>query len=294
MRRLEARFLDHDVESQLRARRSAALLDAAKQAGSDTLLIHQLRFDMPALRSGFAGRIIYWDVDGPAGDLSQGRLPDGVEVDHIFSVSRPIVRALEESTTTPAHYLPSGVSTQFYRPGTGTPDEEKRFGSAIAFLGQPTARRIAMLESLTKKDLVLWGRRWTKACREHPELVPCIREQNDLVGKEVAALYGSAGIVVDISRECFVNPPTVLGLPVFQVPASGGCLLTEWVEELEAAFEPGVEMLAFHNADELVELADRYTRDREARKRIGIAGRKRCEAQHTLRARVESMKRFID
>lgn len=293
VRKLERKFFDVDVEAQLRARRTAALLDAAKRSKSQTLLIHHLRFDMSALRDAFPGKILYWDVDGPAGDLSEGRLPEGVEVDRIFTVSRLTRRTLEKTGSTPIHYLPNGVSTEFYRPARPGAPEVGRFCSALAFLGRPTPRRIEMLAALAKKDLVLWGRRWTKACSQYRDLARCVREEGDLLGEEVAALYRNANMIVDIAREPLVAPATVLGLPAFQVPASGGCLLTEWVEELEEAFEPGVEVLTFRSIDELLELVDRYAGDPETRSRIGSAGRKRCVAEHSLLARAEVIKRFI-
>lgn len=46
-------------------------------------------------------------------------------------------------------------------------------------------------------------------------------------------------------------------LQAFYVPSTGTCLLTEWVEELEEAFEPGKELLSFRTEQEFHELASK-------------------------------------
>ncbi len=64
-------------------------------------------------------------------------------------------------------------------------------------------------------------------------------------------------------------------------------MLTEWVEELEEMFEPGKELLTFRNEDEFKELAKKYSKDIAAARQIGMAGRKRCAADHTHEKRAE-------
>jgi spore maturation protein CgeB len=161
-------------------------------------------------------------------------------------------------------------------------------------VGKPTDRRVAHLQALAGRDLVVWGGRWSKAPwrTTAPEAVR--RQRDNVLGEEVVAIYRAATVVLNISREEFVDPPNTLNLHVFHAPASGACLLTEWVEEIEDAFEPGSEVLVYRGVDDFVEQALRYSADVEAARRIGRAGRRRCEREHGLHHRAATIASFVE
>lgn len=279
------RILPGDSETLLRRRRTGALISALKGHRPDILLLHSMRFDLCALREAFEGSIVYWDIDGPAGPLGQGTLPSLEGMDLLLTVSRVVLRKLEKEADLPVRYLPHGADLDFYKPGPLSPALEKRFASPLAFVGRPTERRARFLEPLTGEGLVVWGSRWGKRPWSGRAFRACRREGGNIEGEEVVALYRAAGTVLNVSREPFADPPTTLNLQVFHVPAAGGCLLTEMVEELEEAFEPDREVLTFLTPEEFVEKARRYGRDRDACRCVGEAGRRRCEAEHGLQAR---------
>ncbi len=286
---LVSRLLPGDPEEGLRQRRSDALIRGIRDYRATLVILHNHRFDMPRLRESTQATLAWWDVDGPAGALGSLDLSQDLLVDAVFTNSRPVLRELQEQNKTPAFYLANGVDPDFYLPGSASEAEIRRFESRLACLGRPTPRRLALLEARADDGLVLWGRNWKKATRGSPKLERCIREGVDLVGEEVLALYRCAGMMINISREPFTNPPTTLNLQTFHIPASAGCVATEWVEELEEAFEPGRELLCFRGPEELADIVARYADDPAARRRIGAEGRRRCEAHHTLRQRVASL-----
>ncbi len=258
--------------------------------GAEALLVapaHPM-FDFALLKDLFNGPVIFFDMDGPALPCyAQGR---GwvADVDLLVTVSRLTERELRALGYRHVHYLPHGVDPEYFAPLQLRSPETERFAAPLCFVGRPTPRRAAHLETVAQDGLALWGRRWSKGpFRHNRRLRGCVREKNDIHGPDLVKLYNAAQVVTNILREPFSTPPTIMSLQVFAVPASGVCLLTEWVEEIEEAFEPGEELLTFRSPEEFREKARRYAVDPRTARRIGEAGRKRCLSQHThtLRAR---------
>ena len=76
---------------------------------------------------------------------------------------------------------------------------------------------------------------------------------------------------------------------VFDVPAAGGFLLTDFREQLAECFEPGREMVCYQEPGELPELAEFYLKRPELRARLARRARRRVLAEHTYRHRVAAM-----
>ncbi|MDE0887648.1 MAG: glycosyltransferase [Myxococcota bacterium] len=305
------RILPGDAEARRRKRRTMALIAELRDVQPDVLLVHTLRFDLELLREAYLGTLVLWDLDGPAGFLEGGEVPESAGFDLVVSVSRATCRELVIQDSVPVRYLPNGVSTANYRPGPLEYADRRRFGSSLACIGSASPRRVehyAQLAEVMKApppspdstqappDLVLWGRRWHQPPFNHSALQGCYRERNDVEGREALSIYRASDVMLNVLREPFVSRdlPTTMNLEVFHTLSSGTCLLTEWVEELEDAFEPGLEVLTFRTPDELCELAMRYAIDTHAARAIGKAGRRRCEAEHTLAHRAHSLLRFLD
>ncbi len=292
--RLLAELIPGDSEARLVSRRTRSLLQALKAREAEVLILHSLRFEMDRLRDEFRGRILLWDWDGPAGALGRDRAASTEGVDLVATVSRPILRELRSSSGRPAFYLPHGVDIESFAPGPVSGAERRRFASPLAFVGRPTPRRVEHLEGIADRGLVVWGRRWRGWVPSASPLVRCMREAEDIEGSEVVALYRSADALLDISREPFVDPPTTLSLQVFLVPSCGACLISEWVEELEESFDPGREVLTFRDAEELAEHCDRIAAEPNLARRIGVAGRRRCEADHSLDRRARQLIEWLE
>lgn len=79
---------------------------------------------------------------------------------------------------------------------------------------------------------------------------------------------------------------------VFEVAGAGGCLITEAAPGLESFYEPGTEVLVFHDDDELIEILDRVTADHELRDSVARAGFDRTRRQHTYLQRFPEILTF--
>jgi spore maturation protein CgeB len=274
-----------DVKNELRHRQLKKVI-AEFKPDIAFFIIANLKFNFSKIREYYKGKIAVYDMDGPGWKCYE-KLEWIKEIDILFTASKISLRDLRKQQFD-AVYLADGVDVDYYSPINLSQDEIKYYGSAISFVGRPTPRRVHMLREIADLGLSVWGRRWSRQneCND-PVLWRCNRVKKDIIGKNVVKIYNASGLSVNILREPLNDPPTIMSLQVFIVPASGACLLTEWVEELDEMFEPGKELLTFRNEDEFKELAMKYTRDVVTARQIGMAGRKRCMAEHTHEKRAE-------
>ena len=75
---------------------------------------------------------------------------------------------------------------------------------------------------------------------------------------------------------------------VFDVPATGSFVLTDWREQMDQLFEPH-EIVCYHEPDEAPELARHYLAHPAERRRITQAARQRVLACHTWQHRLQTM-----
>lgn len=80
---------------------------------------------------------------------------------------------------------------------------------------------------------------------------------------------------------------------VFDVPAAGAFVLTDWREQMDALFEPDREMVFYRDPREAATLTGYYLAHPAERKRIAEAGRRRVLAEHTWERRVDSLMRTM-
>ncbi len=76
---------------------------------------------------------------------------------------------------------------------------------------------------------------------------------------------------------------------VFDVPAAGAFLITDHRRQMEELFEPGKEIVAYRDPEEIPELVAKYLKDANARKKITQAAQKRIQAQHTYDRRIQTL-----
>ena len=76
---------------------------------------------------------------------------------------------------------------------------------------------------------------------------------------------------------------------VFDVPATGNFLLTDYREQVENLFEPGREIICYHSPEEATALAERFLAAPEERLRVSQAARRRVLAEHTYDHRLRAL-----
>ena len=73
---------------------------------------------------------------------------------------------------------------------------------------------------------------------------------------------------------------------VFDVPACGGFVLTDYREQMEALFEPGSEIISYNDISEIGPLLEKWLADDAGRAKVTAAARKRIMAEHTYEHRI--------
>jgi glycosyltransferase involved in cell wall biosynthesis len=270
-------------EAEVRRSRSHRLIRAAKIERPDLIVTTALRLDFALLQDRLPCTVAHWDMDGPTvGFVGVDSLE--APVDFAFTVAH----SLTTDATTPRslHFLPHGADLDYYAPGPVKPALQQRFAAELAFVGKPCPRRQQMLAQLASPGLAVWGGRWQQS-EWNEDLEGSIREAHNIEGPDLVQLFRASGLVLNILRESFTTGPAVANLQVFMVPASGVCLLTEWVDGLDELYELDREVVAFHSTEELLEKAAYFVEHPAERQAIAAAGRRRCERDHSLEKRAQ-------
>ncbi len=76
---------------------------------------------------------------------------------------------------------------------------------------------------------------------------------------------------------------------VFDVPATGAFVLTDWREQIEQLFVPGKEVICYEHPDEVPDLAKYYLNHPGERQRIVDAARERILIEHSYQHRLISL-----
>jgi len=76
---------------------------------------------------------------------------------------------------------------------------------------------------------------------------------------------------------------------VFDVPASGAFVLTDYRDQMESLFDLESEVVVYRDPDEIPSLIERSLKDHHTRKRIINAALKRIHAEHTYEIRLKKL-----
>jgi spore maturation protein CgeB len=82
---------------------------------------------------------------------------------------------------------------------------------------------------------------------------------------------------------------TAVNQRVFDVPACGGFLLSDYQEDMDRFFEVGKEAICYRTTEEAVSLVAYYLGNAGERKRIAEAARRRVLAEHTYEKRMAAL-----
>lgn len=161
----------------------------------------------------------------------------------------------------------------------------------VSFVGLPHGDRWSVIERLRKSgcEVECWGDGWPKGRIDHAGMV---------------RLFGASAINLNLSnssslprtlrfrlgalargrwndaRQARPRPSQIKGR-TFEVPGSGGFLLTEAVPHLDEYFVPGREIGVFTDVDDLVDQVDHWLSHPDERSAVAEAGYRRALAEHT-------------
>ncbi len=105
---------------------------------------------------------------------------------------------------------------------------------------------------------------------------------------ELPLFYPISRVNVNVTS---MQMKTGINQRVFDVPACGGFVLTDSKSQIEDLFDPGKEVICYHDFDEAVDLARYYQGHDRKRQLVADRGRRRVLSEHTY---VHRLSRLID
>ena len=272
--------------SRLRAKwqgRSAATADWMLARFTRTL--RQYRPDLVIVAGVFGVPLDYYRIlhNLPQRPLIAGLVGDRFPPDNkaradgcdrlYFTDTRFFQDAEQAGFTASNRYLPLAVDPEQFQPGDTLRDPQ------LLFVASRTGFRESTVRGLHEPARVI-GTDWSALANQGFHHV-----QNRKIGRgALIRLYQRHQAVLNVRNEA--NVEHGLNQRSFEPLACGAVVLNDHLVDLPRCFEPGREILVYHNADELNDLVARLRREPEFARRIAAAGRQRVLAEHTYAHRV--------
>jgi spore maturation protein CgeB len=220
-------------------------------------------------------RIVGYSPDDMAARHNQGRnflrcLP----FYHIFLVTRlPNVQELTDFGAPRVIRINFAYDLHAHRPMQLSPEERRRFGGPVGFIGCYERARAEALFFLARNGIPvrIWGAPWKWQCRHrHPGLkIEGVSLLGDDYARGICAFDINLGFLNKMNRDLQTTRS-------FEIPACGAFMLAERTEEHLELFEEGKEAEFFGSNQELLEKVGYYLKNAAARQAIARAGRERC------------------
>ena len=229
-------------------------------------------------------RVIGWRVDGPLDT------PDLLEDARIYDVYFCAHRHGYDPRADRIHPLPVyGMDLARYR--NLFPQGGRTYNHDVVLVGGHNPRREQFLGRLTDLPLEIYGK-WGKRARHGASLRRLLRARG-IWGEALLRLYNTSKIVLNITNW---DPAryAALNQRVFDVPATGAFLLTDYSPELEQHYRPGEEIVTYRDVDELRDKARYYLVHDAERGAIARRGYERALTLPSIRDRMAEVIRVVE
>jgi spore maturation protein CgeB len=186
--------------------------------------------------------------------------------------------------------VPFAANSDYYRPVEVSENVSNTLASSLVFIGTITPTRRSLLENLEDMNLKIWAPaesslgKWLEA----GSILKKNYQNGCVYGEELIKL--NSGIVLDINF-LFSQMPEIpnVTLRVFEVPAAGGFVLTNYSPQLPNLFKLDEEIICYKSAGECRDKAFYYLKNPGLRKKIAAKGRERVLREHTFENRLKTI-----
>jgi len=231
--------------------------------------------------------VAYWFVEDFQVFPYWRELAPGTDV--FFTLQRePFIQDLCKVGAEQAAFLPLAADPEVFRPLPLTPEEKRRYGAALAFVGAGYRNRQEFFPGFLDLDFKIWGSDWPLNSR----LAPVIQNRGARVSEEEAVKIFNASLInLNLHSSPFhngINPDgDYLNPRVFDLAAAGAFQLVDWRSQLPEFFRPEEELATFTSLAEAREKISYFLAHEDERARIAAAGRQRCLQEHTYAHRLQ-------
>lgn len=193
--------------------------------------------------------------------------------------------------------VPFAASTEFLHPIDISLDKKNELQTSISFIGVINPIRKQFLEAISDFNLKIWAplnSSWGDWLSEDSPLNKRY-QKGCIYGEDVVEIYSNSAIVLDIhflfSKSNVIPNVTTR---VYEVPACGGFILTNFSNQLPHLFKVGEEIVCYSNENELKEKSRYYLNNPEERKKIAAKGRERVLRDHMYLNRLKKILSIIN
>ncbi|MHB8068406.1 MAG: CgeB family protein [Desulfobaccales bacterium] len=217
------------------------------------------------------------------------------EVDVFFTLQKePFFSELKRRGVKNYACLPLAADLEAYHPLDLSPDEKRRFSSALSFLGAGYYNRRQFFRGLTDFDFKIWGSEW----EVNSPLGRHIQDEAARVSEEDSArIFNATRINLNLHSSPFhagINPQGDYVNPrVFDLAACGAFQLVDWRAQLPEFFTPGKELATFTSLAEAREKIGYFLAHDDERRQMAAAGRERVLRDHTYARRLATALEII-
>jgi hypothetical protein len=190
------------------------------------------------------------------------------------------------------YFCNQGMKSELFRLGFEselldrlTLDNKQYDISFVGGLSGPHGRGAGALEALCKKyNVKVWGYGYNDL-----GLDSHIRKffSGSLFGLAMYQTFLESKIV--FNRHIDIAENNANNMRLYEATGVGSLLLTDYRQNLSDMFDPGREVIAYHNPDECVELAGYYLAHDVERDEIARAGQRRTLSEHTYYHRMQEL-----
>lgn len=244
-------------------------------------------------------RFVHYFADEPDGKLAYVDAPQLFEEYKFLNATtfiwdKDFLEVFENS-----HYLPLAVNANAYKPEIGAP---KTYD--ISFVGRPlTIKRQEILAALIKTfgkrvNIFSYERHFLRSLDDMKNTQLLTEEEMETyknayrgfltTEKELAEVYQRSKINVNIT----LQGKSSLNYRVFEIPASCGFLITDYMDDLEENFEISRDLEAYRDIGDLVDKIKFYLKNPQIAERIAINGAIKTAKKHSFTARANTLLRI--
>lgn len=164
---------------------------------------------------------------------------------------------------------------EIHRPKKISQLDKKKIGGKVGFIGAWEKERSNSISFLAKAGMQVrwWGGGWSNKSYS-PNIPNLVYEKKALWGDDYAKAINSFDINLCFLRKINRDLQTTRSI---EIPACGGFMLAERTEEHQILFQEAKEAEFFSNDEELLDKTRFYLANPNARLKIALAGRERCE-----------------
>lgn len=161
-------------------------------------------------------------------------------------------------------------------------DKNQKREERLLFIASYTKQRMEFLKQINSINLKLIGAKWQKDYLKNIEYLDKNININQVVDE-----YNLSQFILNIKHEH--NVVNGLNMRSFEAIASGGCLLQDYVKDIEINFEINKNILVYNNIEELNELILKMKKDKLIMNNLIKNGKELVLEKHTYKNRVNKI-----